>query len=71
MSTAETIGYCEGLCGGLLSHHLVGGLCPQCRTDPRVGRADPYVGVALGAEADVRHVPLHREAPQAVCGGRS
>lgn len=32
------IGYCEGLCGGLLSHDLVDGLCPQCREDDRIKR---------------------------------
>ncbi len=56
----EYIGYCEGLCGGLLSHHLVGGLCPQCRIHPNIAAVDPYEGIALGAEADVGHV--HREA---------
>jgi len=38
---AERIGYCEGLCGGLLSHHLVGGLCPACRRDPRIRDSRP------------------------------
>jgi len=31
--SSETIGYCEGLCGGLHSHHLVNGLCPTCQND--------------------------------------
>lgn len=57
--TPETIGYCEGICGGLLSHHLVRGLCPQCRADARIRDADPYDEQALGAEADVRHVDVH------------
>lgn len=45
--TEETIGYCEGLCGGLLSHHLVGGLCPECRANPSINDAgdEPPLGV--------------------------
>lgn len=54
---SETVGICEGLCGGLLSHHLEGGLCPQCRAnhDIRTHEPDAYDGHDLGAEADVRH----------------
>lgn len=29
-------GYCEGHCGGLYFHDLVGGLCPACRNDPNI-----------------------------------
>lgn len=32
----ETIGYCEGLCGGQLDHHLIDGLCPRCRADAHI-----------------------------------
>lgn len=54
----ETIGYCEGLCGGLLSHHLVGGLCPLCRENPMIRDVAPErYGVPLGVEAaDARRV---------------
>lgn len=36
----ETIGYCQGLCGGLHSHHLVDGLCETCRQDSRISTID-------------------------------
>lgn len=39
--SSTRIGYCDGLCGGLLSHDLVGGLCPQCRRDERIQRIEP------------------------------
>lgn len=54
---SESIGVCEGLCGGLVSHHLEGGLCPQCRANPNIrgDGLDAYDGQPLGAEADVRH----------------
>jgi len=38
----ETIGYCQGLCGGLLSHHLIDGLCPNCRHDDRIHSSSEY-----------------------------
>lgn len=36
----ERIGYCEGLCGGQLDHHLVDGLCPRCRADAHIETID-------------------------------
>lgn len=49
----EKIGYCEGLCGGLLSHHLIDGLCPICRADRRIASPehDDYDDVPLGVES--------------------
>jgi len=51
----ETSGCCEGLCGGLYDHHLIGGLCAICRNDPRIITidADPaeHEDVPLGIEA--------------------
>lgn len=50
----ETIGICEGLCGGLLSHHLVDGLCPACRESRHIADYVNHDGpVALGVEAGV------------------
>ena len=56
----ESIGYCEGLCGGLLSHHLVDGLCPDCQCNPKIETVssfeNDYSNVPLGVESDVQHV---------------
>lgn len=37
----ETMGPCEGLCGGDISHHLVDGLCPACRKNPNISTYKP------------------------------
>jgi len=37
---SETIGYCEGLCGGLHSHHLIDGLCPECQNNINIQMID-------------------------------
>lgn len=51
----ESMGYCEGLCGGLYDHHLVDGLCPKCKQDTRIPADelcfDEYDGVPLGVES--------------------
>ena len=49
-TTDESIGLCDGLCGGLLSHHLIDGLCPQCRADARI-KTDQPAESPLGVES--------------------
>lgn len=51
MTTTESIGYCQWC--GLLDHHLVYELCPQCanKTVMRGHDADQ-----CGREADVSHI---------------
>jgi len=50
----ENIGYCQGLCGGLMSHHLVDGLCPCCRKDKRIHSSTELNHEdILGIEAEV------------------
>ena len=53
----ETIGVCEGLCGGLVDHHLIDGLCPACRANKNIISTvcsdQEYDGYYLGGEATV------------------
>ncbi|WP_126456704.1 hypothetical protein [Sulfuriflexus mobilis] len=59
------IGLCEGWCGRV-DHHLVEGLCRECRARSQIVSNDDVEEVPLGAEATVSHVLSVDGEPQGI-----